>query len=97
MVSADWAGQVPTCFQGLPPLKLTLGESLNFSVVAVGPVRSRKSVGGLAVPPLPWRKKSDEVWEKAWRAQKRPRPTTAMIEAERLRRNSMATRSLAAW
>src|SRR5439155_24390637 len=40
-------------------LKLMLVESLDFAVVLVGAVLSRKSVGGVASAPVPCRKKSD--------------------------------------
>src|SRR5439155_15278121 len=53
-----FGGQVPPSFQGFPPLKLMLVESLNLAVVSVGAVRSRNRVGGLAVAPAPCRKKS---------------------------------------
>src|SRR5437867_2364814 len=89
VVSAGCAGQVPTSFQGLPPLKLMLDESLYFAVVAVGAVLSRKSVGGLAVPPLPCRKKSGVVWEEIGWSRAIPR-TAARITGVRSRERCIA-------
>ena len=55
---------MPISFHEFPPLNLIPVESLDFTVVAGG-VPSRNKVEGLAVGPLPWRKKSAVVSSEA--------------------------------
>lgn len=47
--------QLPSTCQGLPPEKLSAGESFVFAVRLIEGNRSRVKVGGFVVPPLPCR------------------------------------------